>query len=184
MKRQVFEDLDGYSEDVLTEDYDFTHRCYINGFDIVNIPLPVENLAAHSLNDWWGQRKRWMTGYFQVFSRLLRETFSSYRGYRTVLSVLISGGSILGGFLMLTIVSKFIILFLLGFELVYGVPVAVIIFMALFFRLYDRKNNFVEETGFSWVFTPLIFPLFSLITIRSFAQFIFDRNQDWYRVEK
>lgn len=184
MKREVLEELDGYKEDVLTEDYDFTHRCYINGFDVCNIPLPVENLAAHSLKDWWGQRKRWMTGYFQVFSKLSKGLFTDFKGYRHVLSVLICGGSLLGSFLMLTIVSKFIILLLLGAEVIYLVPVFTLVLSALLFRLHDWKYNFVEKIGFSWLLVPLIFPFFSLITVRSFAEFVFGSDLDWFRVEK
>jgi cellulose synthase/poly-beta-1,6-N-acetylglucosamine synthase-like glycosyltransferase len=184
MERKVFEEMDGYSDDTLVEDYDFAHRCYLEGVDIADVPLPVENLAAHSLRDWWGQRKRWMTGYFQVLSKSVKNFFRDFKGYRSAISVLISAGSIIGSFFILTLVSKFVILLFLGAELIYMMPIAVLLLMALVFRLHDRRYNFPGSIGFSWLLVPLIFPFFSLITVRSFFEFLFDREMEWYRVEK
>ncbi|MFB6100125.1 MAG: glycosyltransferase family 2 protein [Candidatus Nanohalobium sp.] len=184
MRKDVFEELGGYSDDTLVEDYDFAHKCYINKVDVADVPLPVENLAAHSFRDWWGQRKRWMTGYFQVMSKMFHKLFKDFSGRRSIFSVLLASGSLLGSFLMLTVVSKFLILFFLGAEMIYSVPVFSLAVIALAMRLHDRKYNFVDSIGFSWVAVPLVFPFFSIITVRSFLEFLFDRDMDWYRVEK
>lgn len=184
MRREVFNRLDGYSEETLTEDYDFAHKCYLNYIDIADIPVPIENLAAHSLKDWWGQRKRWMTGFFQVLSKLSGKLFNDFRGRRSILSLLICGGSLLGSFLMLTIVSKFIILLLLGVRVIYVIPLLVLVLTGLVFRFYDRKYNCLDRIGYSWLVLPLIFPFFSIITIRSFVGYIFSSSGNWYRVEK
>ena len=167
MRRSVFEDLGGYSDDTLTEDYDFAHKCYLNNVDIVDIPLPVENLAAHSLRDWWGQRKRWMTGYFQVLSKYLKNLLYDFRGVRSIVSVLISAGSLIGSFLMLTLVSKFVVLLVLGAQLIYMIPVGVMLILALIFRSYDVRYNFPAKIGFSWIAVPVIFPFSCLIVEKS-----------------
>ncbi|QKQ97989.1 glycosyltransferase [Candidatus Nanohaloarchaea archaeon] len=184
MRREVFEELDGYSDDTLTEDYDFAHKCYVSNVDVAGVPLPVENLAAHNLRDWWGQRKRWMTGYFQVFSKMVSKAFRNFRGRRSIISLLIAGGSLVGSFLMLTLVSKFLILFLLGAEMFYSLPIAVVMLTALIVRMHDKKYNFVDSVGLSWTITPLVFSFFSIITIRSFFGYIFDEETSWYRVQK
>jgi cellulose synthase/poly-beta-1,6-N-acetylglucosamine synthase-like glycosyltransferase len=184
MQREVFDDLGGYSEDTLTEDYDFAHKCYLNDVDIVDVPLPVENLAAHSLRDWWGQRKRWMTGYFEVLAKYMKRVFYDFRGLRSIVSVLISAGSLIGSFLMLTLVSKFIVLLILGAGLIYMIPVGVILMLALVFRVYDVNYNFPGRIGFSWLLVPVIFPFFGLITVRSFFEFLFNQGEEWYRVKK
>jgi len=184
MRKDVFEDLGGYDADTLTEDYDFTHKCYLNHIDVADIPVAIENLAAHSFQDWWGQRKRWMTGFFQVFSKLSRKLFTDFRGRRSIFSVLICGGSLLGSFLMLTIVSKFLILLFLGARSIYIIPLFVLVLTALIFRVYDKKYNCLDKIGWSWLLLPLVFPFFSIITIRSFVGYIFGSNFRWYRVEK
>jgi len=184
MRRTVFEELGGYSDDTLTEDYDFTHKCYINHVNVSDIPVPIENLAAHSLRDWWGQRKRWMTGVFQVFSKLSGKLVRDFKGRRSLFSVLICGGSLLGSFLMLTIVSKFLLLLFVGAKFIYAIPISVLVLTALIFRVYDKKYSCLDKIGWNWAFLPLIFPFFSAITIRAFVGFLFSSEATWYRVEK
>lgn len=185
IKRSVFEELDGYPEDVLTEDYDFAHEFYRKGFEAEELLLkPTTEEAAHSLKDWWGQRKRWMTGYFQVLVKSAVKSARNFQGYRDILSVFICAGSIIGSFLMLTLVSKFIILFLLGADSIYLIPIGTVAFVGLIGRFTDYRSKNVGNIGFSWILTPLIFPFFSLITIKAFFEFLLDKNDKWYRVEK
>ena len=185
IKRSVFENLEGYSDNTLTEDYDFAHKCYRQDIKTEELILePVTEEAAHSLLDWWCQRKRWMTGYFEVFAKTLRLAFKNYRGYRSFLSLLICSGSILGSILMLTLVSKFVILFLVGAEGIYLIPLASILIISLIGRFHDFGSGNLDNVGWSWILTPLIFPLFSLITIKAFFEFLLDKEKSWYRVEK
>lgn len=185
IRRSVFEQLGGYSNDTLTEDYDFAHKCYRENIDTDEMFLePVTEEAAHSFMDWWGQRKRWMIGYFQVFWKTTRLGFKDYQGYRSVLSLVISGGSILGSILMLTLISKFVILLLIGAELIYLIPLGSVWAISLIGRLYDRKSGNLNKIGYSWILTPLIFPFFSLITIKAFFETLLHGEKDWYRVEK
>jgi biofilm PGA synthesis N-glycosyltransferase PgaC len=107
-----------------------------------------------------------------------------FKGYRSLISILISSFSLIGSFFMLTLVSKFVILMFIGARSIYIVPVAVLLFIALIFRVHDVRYNFPGRIGASWLLTPLIFPFFGLITVRSFFEFLFDRDVEWYRVDK
>lgn len=185
IERSAFEKIGGYSDDTLTEDYDFAHECYrrnIETVELLNTPVPEE--SAHSLKDWWCQRKRWMTGYFQVFAKTFRRTPTEFNGRRSIISLLICGGSILGSILMLTLVSKFVILLVLGAESIYLVPLGSILAIALAGRLHDGRTCHIGKIGWSWILTPLIFPLFSLITVKAFFEFLLDGEKEWYRVDK
>lgn len=185
IERSVFEQLEGYSSETLTEDYDFAHKCYRAGIKTDELLLePVNEEAAHSITDWWCQRKRWMTGYFEVFSKTSKLVFKDFKGYRSLLSLLISGGSIIGSILMLTLVSKFVILFLIGADAIYLIPLCSILLISLAGRFYDSRAGHLENIGWSWTLTPLIFPLFSLITIKAFFEFLLNPDTNWYRVQK
>jgi GT2 family glycosyltransferase len=72
MRRTAFERVGGYDPAMLTEDYDFAFRCYEAGLDVREQLAYASTIeGAHTATDWWGQRKRWMTGYVQVFHDLL-----------------------------------------------------------------------------------------------------------------
>jgi cellulose synthase/poly-beta-1,6-N-acetylglucosamine synthase-like glycosyltransferase len=184
-KRKVFEKVGGYDKTMLTEDFDFSHRCYKHNINTTNIQTPVtETEASHSIKDWWGQRKRWMTGYFQVFAKLVKKSFIDFKGYRTILSLIICGVSITGSLLMLTLVSKFVILFILGADTVYLLPLSAVLSLSLVGRIYDKRSGNLENIGWIWLLTPLIFPLFSLVTVKAFFEFLLNPDIRWYTVEK
>lgn len=185
IKRDVFEKIGRYDDKVLTEDFDFSHRCYKNGIKVRNILLPVtQTVAAGNFRDWWGQRKRWMKGYFQVLAKLIRKTVYEFRGYKSILSLLIASGSLLGSFFMLVLVSKFIVLFLTASEIIYLSPIVLISAISLSCRINDFRKNRVNNIGKGWVFTPLMFPLFSLATIKAFTEVIIQDRVIWYKVDK
>ncbi|MBC5792628.1 MAG: glycosyltransferase family 2 protein [Nanohaloarchaea archaeon] len=183
ISREKYEEIDGYGEKMLTEDFDFAHTCYKQGFDVKDMNrLPVKEESAHNMKDWWGQRKRWMRGYFQVFGKLVRNT--NTKNYRSFLSVIICGSSLIGSFLMLTIVSKFIILFFTGSSANYLAPLLGTMSIPLLIRIKDFRDGEVRNIGLSWILTPLMFPLFSLVTVKAFFEQIFEGQNDWYQVEK
>jgi len=185
IRRSVFSELEGYREDTLTEDYDFAHKCYRSNIRTKELLLePVTEEAAHSIVDWWNQRKRWMTGYFEVFEKSVRTSINDFKNYRNFVSILICGGSILGSILMITLVSKFVILLLLGAKIVYLLPIISILAISATFQIYDFKSGNLQNIGWSWIVTPLIFPLFSLITIKAFFEYLTETNASWYRVQK
>lgn len=182
--RDAFDAVGGYEPGMLTEDYYFAHDCYREGLRVGQVSQPATRIeAAHTLKDWWGQRKRWMIGYFQTFHRLARELPGNL-SRRGVLSVGIAASSILGSLLMLTLVSKFLILFLLDAGTISTLPVLTVVGIAAGTRAHDALRGDVQGLGISWLLTPLIFPFFGLITVKALLEYVFTWEGEWYRVEK
>ncbi|MFB6197838.1 MAG: glycosyltransferase family 2 protein, partial [Halobacteriaceae archaeon] len=104
MHRTAFQEVGGYDAEMLTEDYAFAYRCYMDRVPVLEtVAYPSRIKAAHTLRDWWGQRKRWMTGYVQVLHHLGSDL--NPRDYRSVLSLVICAGTIIGNVLMLSSVD-------------------------------------------------------------------------------
>ncbi len=185
VKRSVLEELDGFSPDVLTEDYDFSHRFYINGFRGKEITdVGCREQAAHSLVDWWGQRKRWMKGYFEVTAKMALDSVRRFRNGRSLLSVLISALTVAGGITMLTLVSKFVILLLAGAELIYLPPVFAVMAAALAVRMQDKSAHEIEGGGTAWILSPFIYPAFSMVTLKALTELLIQGDTSWYRARK
>jgi cellulose synthase/poly-beta-1,6-N-acetylglucosamine synthase-like glycosyltransferase len=184
LDRSTFEASGGYDAAMLTEDFDFAYRCYKRHLTVTEVlayPSTIE--AAHTWHDWWGQRKRWMTGYVQVLGKLVREIRPLTR-YRNVLSVLICLGTLSGAFLMLSLLAKFAVLALLGAELWFALPVSVVMLTAASVHAVDRWSGAIPNTNVYWIAVPVIFPLYSLAAIRSAFEYLLTRNYTWYHVAK
>jgi cellulose synthase/poly-beta-1,6-N-acetylglucosamine synthase-like glycosyltransferase len=174
----------GYDETMLTEDFDFAYRCYKTGLDVEEcLAHPSRIEAAHSLTDWWGQRKRWMTGYAQVLARQLRGVLPPRR-FRDLSAVAICASTVLGSVLMLTVLSKFLVLFLVAPRVVSLAPVTVAIGVALTLRSIDAWRGHVDGVGWTWLLVPLVFPIYSLAAIKAVIEYPFTWDGEWYRVEK
>ncbi|MFC6726896.1 glycosyltransferase, partial [Halobium palmae] len=92
MRRSAFDRVGGYDPAMLTEDFNFAFRCYEEGVRVrERLEYPSEIEAAHTFADWWGQRKRWMTGYAQVFHRRLGAVHPA-ESPRSVVSLLVCVG--------------------------------------------------------------------------------------------
>lgn len=183
MRRDVFERVGGYDPQMLTEDFDFAYRCYSARVDVrETVAYPSRIEAAHSLTDWWGQRKRWMTGYVQVLHRLVAEI--DPRDHRRVLNPLICASTVVGSALMLSLLSKFMVLFIVGAEAWFLPPVAAVFAVTLGVHLYDTRTADVESPFLLWLLTPVLFPLYGAATIKAVFEYLLSWEGDWYAVEK
>lgn len=183
MRRTAFEAAGGYDLEMLTEDFDFAYRCYearLSVAEALSHPSRIE--AAHSLTDWWGQRKRWMTGYAQVLHRLawtIRPT-----DYRSVLSAVICASTVGGSVLMLSMFAKFAVLLVVGAESLFLPPLAAVAFVTLGVRLYDRRTGAVDGLDVYWLLVGVLLPLYSLAAIKAVFEYLLTWDGDWYAVEK
>lgn len=182
MRRDAFERVDGYDPSMLTEDFDFAVRCYDAGLDVREVfDCPSRIDAAHSLSDWWGQRKRWMTGYAQV----LHQRSGSLRPrIRSVLAFGVAAGTVLGNLLMLSLVSKVAILAVIGAGYALAVPLVTVAGIALAVRLYDLKHGQVTDVGIGWLLAPLVLPIYSLAGIKGIVEYCVSWDGEWYYVVK
>lgn len=184
MRRSTFETVGGYNPTMLTEDYEFAYRCYKHGLDVheqLSYPSTIE--AAHTADDWWGQRKRWMSGYAQVFHTLFREQFPP-RGIRELLSVVICLGSVVGNLLLLSLTAKFVVLFLFGSTILSFVPLLAVIVVSGLVRAVDYYHGTANRIGWEWLLTPIVFPLYGLVATKAITEYVTGGTREWYHVNK
>jgi glycosyltransferase involved in cell wall biosynthesis len=184
MRREAFETVDGYDPAMLTEDYAFAFDCYEADLDVVEQFSYASTIeAAHTALDWWGQRKRWMTGYAQVFHSLLGDC-TSPRCYRDLLSPVICAGSVLGNLFMLSLVSKMAVLVVNGVAGWALLPALTLVGSALSLRLYDSTSGRLDGLGVGYVLMPAVLPLYSLAGIKAVVEYTVSWDGEWYSVAK
>ena len=184
MRRPVLDRVGGYDETMLTEDFDFAYECYKHRVEVEELlAAPSKIEAAHSLRDWWGQRKRWMTGYAQTLHKLVAEV-RPVTDYRNLLSAAICASTVIGSLLMLSLLSKFVVLFLAGAQGLFLLPIVVVMSATASVRLYDRRAGTVDDFGYGWALVPIVVPLYSLTAIKAVIEYLFSWDGDWYSVEK
>jgi cellulose synthase/poly-beta-1,6-N-acetylglucosamine synthase-like glycosyltransferase len=182
--REAFERVGGY-DDVLTEDLDFSHKCYREGIPVVVSRYRTNSMEApHTLRDVWGQRKRWRTGQIEVLHRTLTELDRSSVDSRTLVSVGRIVTSLLGSVLLLTLLAKFVVLLLLDLKVFYGLPLAAILGTIASAALVDYRNDDIDTISLAWLLTPLVYPFFGLLTIKSTLEYLLSWDGEWYHVEK
>ena len=178
--RDAIESVGGYDPDVVSEDYDFAHRAYLDGLQVKMLYRHVvTEESVHSFRDWWGQRKRWMTGNVQVLVRLLGYLRANPRYHRSYVSLTVGILSIGGSAFLLSIVPKVLTVAQIGHPEYALAPVLATYGVAIYARLKDGL-----DLGWEWVLTPLVLPLFSCITVMAFADYVFDFDGEWYVVHK
>jgi hypothetical protein len=184
MRRTAFDAVGGYDPEMLTEDYDFAFACYEADLDVVEQFSYASTIeGAHTVRDWWGQRKRWMTGYTQVLHSLVGDA-TSPSNYRSVLSPLLCAGSVFGNVLMLSLVSKAAVLVVNGATGWTVLPAVTLIGSALALRAYDARGGRLSGLGVGYLLMPAVLPLYSLAGIKAVVEYLFTWDGEWYSVAK
>jgi cellulose synthase/poly-beta-1,6-N-acetylglucosamine synthase-like glycosyltransferase len=184
MRREAHEAVGGYDEEMLTEDFHFAYQCYRTHLGVVELlDHPARIDAAHSVTDWWGQRKRWMTGYAQVLHRLLA-TIRPVRRYRNVLATVICASTVIGSLLMVTMLSKFAVLLVADSEVMFVFPLGAIVAVTLGIHLHDYSRGLVPAPTWHWLFVPLLLPVYSLSAIKAVFEYVVSWDSKWYHVTK
>ncbi len=184
MRRDAFTTVDGYDREMLTEDYDFAFACYNAGLDVTEQFAHASVIeAAHSLTDWWGQRKRWMTGYAQVLHRLLGECRSP-TGYRSIVAPAICAASVLGNLFMLSLVPKAAALFIQEIPGWLWLPIGTLAMTAAAIRLHDVVAGRLDSLGVGYLLLPVILPVYSLAGIKAVVEYLLTWDGEWYSVSK
>jgi cellulose synthase/poly-beta-1,6-N-acetylglucosamine synthase-like glycosyltransferase len=184
MRREAHEAVGGYDEEMLTEDFFFAYQCYRERLDVAELlDSPARIDAAHTITDWWGQRKRWMTGYSQVLHRLVA-TMRPATDYRNVLATAICASTVMGSLLMLTMLSKFAVLFVSGSKTLFVFPLGAITLVTLGIHVHDYSRGLVSAPSWYWLFVPLLLPVYSLSAIKAVVEYVFSWDGEWYHVTK
>ncbi|MCU4975750.1 glycosyltransferase family 2 protein [Halobacteria archaeon AArc-m2/3/4] len=181
--REAFETVGGL-DDLLTEDIDFAHKCFRQGLDVCQSRhITNEMEAPHTVADLWGQRKRWRIGHIQVFRKAITGGFGS-SGVHGLASTVRLATSLLASVFMVALVAKVVVLLYYGFvavALLAFVPVCVTIPPILY---RDSRAGHLPNLSPTVVLSPLIYPGFGLVTIRSCFEYLLTWDGSWYRVEK
>lgn len=181
---EAWNKLGGFDTETLTEDYEISHRCYVNHISTAEIlDKCSEEESAASFMDWWCQRKRWIKGNIQVLFSRFNEVRKVKESYRYLISPFIALSAVLGITFTITLVSKFLILVVLGSELTYSLPLILIILISILVGSYDRKYNSIDSPKLLWILSPLIFPLFGLIAAKSLIEILMRSNHGWYNIK-
>ncbi len=184
MDRSAHDTIGGYDEEMLTEDFYFAYQCYRNHLDVAELlDNPARIDAAHTVVDWWGQRKRWMTGYAQVLHRLLA-TIRPVRRYRNIFATAICASTVVGSLLMVTMLSKFAVLVVADSQALFVFPLGAIVAVTLAIHLHDYSRGIVSAPTWHWLFVPLLLPVYSLSAIKAVFEYVFSWNGEWYHVTK
>ncbi|MEY7851445.1 glycosyltransferase family 2 protein [Natrarchaeobius sp. A-rgal3] len=182
--RETFDRVGGY-DDVLTEDLDFAHACYREGLDVRQARNCTNTMEApHTVADLWGQRKRWRVGQIEVLHATLRELPRGTVGVRGLISIGRMCSSLLGSLVTLLLVSKLLLLLVLGLESALLLPFSLLIATVGLVALRDLLDGRIDGFGWSFVCIPLLYPAFGVLTLRSILEYAFSWDGSWYRVEK
>ena len=69
-KRETFEKIGLFDEEILCEDIDFSVRLHMAGYEIMHNPdLQSWEEVPTRMGPWWTQRKRWARGWMQVWRK-------------------------------------------------------------------------------------------------------------------
>jgi len=184
LTKETWEKVDGF-DDMLTEDIDFSHKCYRQGIS-VKTDRRYTNLmeAPHSAKDFWEQRKRWLTGTVQIFHKGLKRNYQSGPLHREIFSIIRSFTSFTFPILVLLLFSNFLVLVFLGLQLFYILPILATSLPPLLLSYRDSKIKEIDFIGW-YAFTTFILMLLSgLIALKSLLEYIFTWEGEWYLVEK
>ncbi|GAB3671736.1 glycosyltransferase family 2 protein [Halopiger thermotolerans] len=182
--REALERVGGY-DDVLTEDLDFAHACYREGLDVRQARNCTNTMEApHTLRDLWGQRKRWRVGQIEVLHATLVEFLRGRAGRRGLVSVGRMCSSLTGTLVTLVLVSKLLVLLVLGVESVFLAPAAVLLATIGLVAWRDARDDRIDDLGWSALLAPLLYPAFGVLTLRSLLEYCLSWDGRWYRVEK
>lgn len=182
--RSAYNEVGGY-DDMLTEDLVFAHKCYRHNISVKqsrNYTSLME--APHSLKDFWGQRKRWRIGQAEALHRTLKGDITDGIRHRRIISISRMITSILGSIILLVFISKLIVLLILDAYIFYTLPILSIAFVSIIVGYNDYNKGDINNLHYIILASPIVYILFSLLSIKSILEYIFTWDGSWYHVDK
>lgn len=184
--REAFEEAGGY-DDKLTEDIEFAHSCNRADLTIVHDRSATNTMEApHTLRDLWGQRKRWRIGHVQVFQSRLREVFDGEVGLDDLSAVGRASGAMVGGALLLVVMTHAFVLSLRGVESAAfaAAPFGVLFASTAAVWTKDALDGSVGRPSWTIVFAPSVYLLHGALTVKSVLEYYLTWEGEWYQVTK
>jgi cellulose synthase/poly-beta-1,6-N-acetylglucosamine synthase-like glycosyltransferase len=172
-KKELFEDLGLFDEEIMTEDIDYSVRLHMNGHQVICDPL-IESWEEipNSFNAWFHQRIRWARGWMQVWKKHISAVVSNRQmkpyeklDVATTLSMVL--GVVISIFLIPTMILNF-----LGMvpgiipRIYYIIVVAFATLLPLILAIAVVYIDYKKDGIFRWLeipFSLLIIPYFFLL---------------------
>jgi len=182
--REAFETVGGY-DDKLTEDIDFSHKCYRAGLTVIRDRSSANTMEApHTFRDLWGQRKRWRIGHVQVFHSRVEEALDGEVGPGDVLSIGRAAGALLAGVFLLVFVAHVPLLLLLGVASAFVVPYVCVLAVVGAVWTRDYMDGHVGRPTWAIGLVPLVYLGHGVLTVKSFLEYFLTWEGEWYKVTK
>lgn len=177
-ERRSLAKLDGFREDVLTEDIEFGERFTRNGYttykDFNN--KPVVESSPITFRDWIGHRIRWTTGFV--------DTLRSNKSESDIKNLLGLFGVLIGLNLVVFMLGQFI-RFLTNLDHLHILaPVFVTAATSAGIKYKDHRQENIEHIGYDWILSAFVFPLMSVTMTYSIIKRLLGRETKWYRIDK
>lgn len=123
-----------------------------------------------------------MTGYAQVLHRLVWDIDPT--DYRSLVSTMICGSTILGSILMLSLLSKFVVLLIVDAETWFLPPIVAVLAVVFGLRVHDARAHELPAIRPVRLLTPLLFPVYGLSTLKAAFECLLSWDGHWYQVGK
>lgn len=182
--RSAYTKVGGY-DDMLTEDLAFAHKAYRHNLNIQqsrNYTSIME--APHTLRDFWGQRKRWRMGQVEALHKSVAGTLTDGLWYRKYISIGRMSASMIGSIILIVVISKLVILVLVGTTIFYLTPLIIVSLIATICGYRDKKLKDIDSIKYIPVMAPLVYPIFSFLLVKSLLEYLLTWDGSWYHVEK
>ncbi|MFQ3319638.1 MAG: biofilm PGA synthesis N-glycosyltransferase PgaC [Natronomonas sp.] len=182
--RTAFELAGGY-DDKLTEDIDFSHKCYRANLTVKQDRSCANTMEApHSVRDLWGQRKRWRIGHVEVVHSRIQEALDGDLGFDDILSIGRAAGGLMAGAFMLVVLSHILILTVQGIESAFLVPYGLVLATVGAVWLHDYRAGHVDGFLPGVFLVPLVYFGHGILTVKSFLEYYLTWEGEWYQVTK
>lgn len=183
--RDCFEKVGGY-DDMLTEDLGFAHKAYRHGLSVKQCRNYTSQMEApHSLKDFWGQRKRWRMGQVEVLHCSLKGGLTDGGiWHRRFISIGRMMGSMIGSVILITLISKLLLLAVLGATLLFLLPLISTSLVVAACAHRDKVNGDIDNMLYPCLMSWFVYPVFSLIMVKSLLEYLLTWDGTWYHVNK
>lgn len=182
--RTAFEAVGGY-DDKLTEDIDFSHKCYRADLTVTRNRSAANTMEApHTLRDLWGQRKRWRIGHVQVFHSRVEEALNGEIGPGDILSIGRAAGALVAGVFLLVFIAHVPLLLLLDIKSAFIVPYACVLAVIGSVWVRDYLDDHVGRPTWAIGLAPVVYFGHGVLTVKSFLEYYLTWEGEWYQVTK
>jgi hypothetical protein len=108
------------------------------------------------------------------------------RNYRTLLSPVLCGTSVVGNLFLLSLVSKAAVLVAFDALAWLALPAATLASVALALRIHDTRVGRLHGrgVGLGWLLAPAVLPLYGLVAVKATVEYPLSWDGEWYSVAK